>query len=140
LKHLFFFFFPLSGFSKFAEPSSIAPVSVPRALAVEAEAIASSGSNSDSFLFSVWSVEDEEGSITVGEPVSTDIGPDLFVNVGLEDGTDDVIAFAISSPIDNDVICGGLEEDPFPEGAMEVGTRDAGILVGGCCFFLIQSL
>ena len=92
--------------------------------------------------FSVWSVEDEEGSITVGEPVSTDIGPDLllFVNVGLEDGTDDVIAFAISSPIDNDVICGGLEEDPFPEGAMEVGTRDAGILVGGCCFFLIQSL
>ena len=92
--------------------------------------------------FSVWSVEDEEGSITVGEPVSTVIGPDLllFINVGLEDGTDDVIAFAISSPIDNDVICGGLEEDPFPEGAMEVGTRDAGILVGGCCFFLIQSL
>ena len=92
--------------------------------------------------FSVWSVEDEEGSITVGEPVSTDIGPDLllFVNVGLEDGTDDVIAFAISSPIDNDVICGGLEDDPFPEGAMEVGTSEAGILVGGCCFFLIQSL
>ena len=79
--------------------------------------------------FSVWSVEDEEGSITVGEAVSTEIGPDLF-DVGLEDGTDDVIAVAIAvSPIDNDAICEGLADDAWPEGAMEEGANDAGIFV-----------
>ena len=65
--------------------------------------------------FSVWSVEDEEGSITVGEAVSTEIGPDLLIFVvGLEeDGTDDVIAFAMmdDSPIDSDAICEGLADD-----------------------------
>ena len=79
--------------------------------------------------------EDEEGRITVGEAVSTEIGPDLF---GLDDGTDDVIAVAIAvSPIDNEAICEGLAVD---EGAMEDGANDAGMFVGGCCFFLIQSL
>jgi len=63
--------------------------------------------------FSVWSVEDEEGSITVGEAVSTEIGPDLLIfDVGLEDGTDDVIALAMDdSPIDSDAICEGLADD-----------------------------
>ena len=96
------------------------------------------------FTFSVWSVEDEEGSITVGEAVSTEIGPDLLIFVvGLEeDGTDDVIAFAMmdDSPIDNDAICEGLADDTWPEGAMEEGANDAGMFVGGCCFFFIQSL
>jgi len=142
LAHLFFFFFPLSGFSELAKPSSIAALSVPSALEAVTEAAASKGSDSDSFLFSVWSVEDEEGSITVGEAVSTEIGPDLlpFV-VGLEDGTDDVIALAIDdSPIDSDAICEGLADDTGPEEAMEEGAKDAGMLVGGCCFFFIQSL
>ena len=50
LKHLFFFFFPLcpSGFSEPSEPSPIAAFSPPSAL--EAEAAASKGSDSDSFL------------------------------------------------------------------------------------------
>jgi hypothetical protein len=62
--------------------------------------------------FSVWSVEDEEGSITVGAAVSTEIGPDLLIFVGLEDGTDDAIALAMDdSPIDNDAICEGLADD-----------------------------
>jgi len=139
LKHLFFFFFPLcpSGFSEPSEPSPIAAFSPPSAL--EAEAAASKGSDSDSFLFSVWSVEEEEGSITVGEAVSTEIGPDLLIfKVGLEDGTDDVIVVAIAvSPIDNEAICEGLADD---EGAMEEGANDAGIFVGGCCFFFMQSL
>lgn len=75
----------------------------------------------------------------MGEAVSTEIGPDLFIfEVGLEDGTDDVIAVAIAvSPIDNEAICEGLAVD---EGAMEDGANDAGMFVGGCCFFLIQSL
>ena len=92
--------------------------------------------------FSVWSVEDEEGSITVGEAVSTEIGPDLLIfDVGLEDGTDDVIALAMDdSPIDSDAICEGLADDTWPEGAMEEGANDAGMFVGGCCFFFIQSL
>ena len=91
------------------------------------------------FTFSVWSVEEEEGSITVGEAVSTEIGPDLLIfKVGLEDGTDDVIVVAIAvSPIDNEAICEGLADD---EGAMEEGANDAGIFVGGCCFFFMQSL
>jgi hypothetical protein len=115
-------------------------VSVSSVLEAVAVAAASNGSNSDSFLFSVWSVEDEEGSITVGEAVSTEIGPDLF-DVGLEDGTDDVIAVAIAvSPIDNEAICEGLADDAWPEGAMEEGANDAGMFVGGCCFFFIQSL
>ena len=91
------------------------------------------------YTFSVWSVEEEEGSITVGEAVSTEIGPDLLIfEVGLEDGTDDVIVVAIAvSPIDNEAICEGLADD---EGAMEEGANDAGIFVGGCCFFFMQSL
>lgn len=137
MKHLFFFFFPLcpSGFS-----ASLAPVSVPSEL--EAVAEASNGSNSDSFLFSVWSVEDEEGSITVGEAVSTEIGPDLLIFVvGLEDVSDDAIAFAMDdSPIDRDAICEGLADVTWPDWVMEDGANDAGILVGACCFFFIHSL
>ena len=56
--------------------------------------------------FSVWSAEDEEGSITVGKAVSTELDPALLIFVvGLEDGTDDVIALAMDdSPIDSDAI------------------------------------
>ena len=63
----------------------------------------------------------------------------IFV-VGLEDGTDDAaIAFAMDdSAIDRDAICEGLAEDVTA--AMEDGANDAGILVGGCCFFFMQSL
>jgi hypothetical protein len=45
------------------------------------------------------------------------------------------------SPIDNDAICEGLADDTWPEWAMEEwGANDAGMFVGGCCFFFIQSL
>ena len=49
---------------------------------------------------------EEEGSITVGEPVSTELDPDLLIFVdGLEDGTDDVtLAMEDDSPIDKDAI------------------------------------
>jgi hypothetical protein len=77
----------------------------------------------------------------VGEAVSTDIGPDLLLFIGLDDGTDDVITLAMDdSPIDSDAICEGLADDTGPEWAMEEGANDAGMLVGGCCFFFIVSL
>ena len=58
----------------------------------------------------------DEGNMTVGCAVSTEVE----VLAGLEDDED--------SSIESEAIAPG------------VGARVAGILVGGCCFFLIMSL
>lgn len=81
----------------------------------EAEpAVADAAGQSDSVLFSVWI---EDGTITVGEAVSTEL-----VAEGLTDGLDD------DSSMDKEAMAPGA------------GANDAGIPVGGCCFFLIMSL
>lgn len=83
------------------------------------EAAAAPSEHSDSVLFSVCS---EDGTITVGEAVSTEAVDDVF---GLED----------VSSIDKEA----MVADPAVERGSE-GARDAGIPWGGCCFFLIMSL
>lgn len=82
------------------------------------EAAAAPSEHSDSVLFSVCS---EDGTITVGEAVSTEAEDDVF---GL-----------VASSIDKEAIAAGPEVERGSEGA-----KDAGIPCGGCCFFLIMSL
>jgi len=82
--------------------------------------------HSDSVLFSVWLAE---GRMTVGEAVSKQSGfpatPEAASGIPDED-----VAMEREA----------TEADEAPEERGSDGAREAGMPVGGCCFFLMASL
>lgn len=142
LRHLFFFFFPslfpsgVSGSLEVEGPSTSA--------GVEAAAPPPS-EHSDSVLLSVWI---EDGTITVGEAVSTEVADDL--TDGLVAVVDEVssmerdamVAWAGGLPAMLPAMVGAMVAACMLGGVMRgsEGASECGIPCGGCCFFLIMSL
>lgn len=137
--HRFFFFFP-SGALGVLPPGLAASAPDKLESSAEAEAPASGVAalalatsvlmdSSASLFLSLL-----EGTITVGEPVSTEA---LLLLNGLVDEAEEEDCAAAPAEVEAAPEASSMQSEAMVPG---VGAREAGMLLGGCCFFLTVSL